>query len=97
MDGINGQPIRSKARITTFDMFGCSDAGGHMMGGTLYRKGREEVDKRFKVHFTEEEKMMSSTYRELRGMEEGLTVLVPSVRRKSLYWACDNWASVMAL
>ena len=30
VDGFNGQPIRSEARITTVDMFGCSDTGGHL-------------------------------------------------------------------
>ena len=52
------------------DLFGCSESGGHMLGGTLYIKVKEVSDKRFKVSFTEEEKGRSSTYRELRDMED---------------------------
>jgi hypothetical protein len=41
LDRSNGQLIRKAAGVTTVDMFGCSDAGGHMLGGTLYVKGKE--------------------------------------------------------
>ena len=80
MNKYNGQLIRKAAGVKTVDLFGCSDSGGHMLGGTLYIKGKEVSDRRFKVSFTEEEKGRSSTYMELRGMEEGLLILGPNLK-----------------
>ena len=68
VDKYNGQLIRKALGVKTVVLFGCSDSGGHMQGGTLYIKGKEVSDKRFKVSFTEEDKGRSSTYRELRSM-----------------------------
>jgi hypothetical protein len=63
----------------------------------LYVKGKETSKKRFQVSFTEEEKRRSSTYRELRGMEDGLTILGPDLKRKRVQWGCDNWAACRAV
>ena len=43
VDSFNGQPIRCETKITTVDKFVYSDVGGYMLGGTLCRKGKEEV------------------------------------------------------
>ena len=97
LDSYNGQMIRTAAGVTTVDLFGCSDSGGHMLGGTLYIKGKEISKKRFQVNFSEEEKGRSSPYRELRGMEDGLSILGPDLRGKRLQWGCDNWAACRAV
>ena len=68
-----------------------------MLGGTLYIKGKEVSDKRFKVSFTEEEKGRSSTYRELRGMEEGLLILGPNLKGMRVQWENDKWAACKAV
>ena len=48
---------------------------------------------RYKQHLTEEESQKSSTYRELRGIEEGLRVRGESLRGHLVRWGCDNWAA----
>ena len=50
-------------------------------------------DTRFKVSLTEKEKGASSTYRELRAIEEGLRVHGTSLRGKIVRWGCDNWSA----
>ena len=48
-------------------------------------------DTRFKVSLTEKEKGASSTFRELRVIEEGLRAHGGSLRGKIVRWGCDNW------
>ena len=86
VDKYNGQLIRKALGVKTVDLFGCSDSGGHMLGGTLYIKGKEVSDKMFKVSFMEEERGRISTYRELRGMEEGLLILGSDLRGTRVQW-----------
>ena len=50
-------------------------------------------DMRFKVSLTEKEKGASSTYRELRAIEEGLRVHGSSLRGKIVRWGCENWSA----
>ena len=57
-----------------------------MLGGTLYIKGKEVSDRRFKNSFMEEERGRISTYRELRGMEEGLLILGSDLRGTRVQW-----------
>ena len=45
----------------------------------------------FKVSLTEREKGSSSTYRELRAIEEGLRAHGRSLMGKTVRWGCDNW------
>ena len=97
VDNINGQLIRKAAGVTTVDLLGCSDAGGHMLGGTLYVKGKENDKKMFQVSFSEEEKKKSSMYRELRGIEDGLTILGSDLQGMRVNWGCDNWAACRAV
>ena len=47
----------------------------------------------FQVNLEEDEVGRSSTYRELRGIEEGFKVLGGWIRGKSVRWHCDNWSA----
>jgi hypothetical protein len=47
----------------------------------------------FKISLSEEEVFMSSTYRELRGIEEGMKALAGKVKGKGIRWHCDNWSA----
>ena len=42
---------------------------------------------------TEEERSASSTFRELRGIEEGLKFQGERLRGLTVRWGCDNWAA----
>ena len=35
----------------------------------------------------------SSTYRELRGIEEGMTALADKIVGRGVRWHCDNWSA----
>ena len=96
VEKVNGQVIRHEPGVVKADSFGFSDAGGHQIGGVLYGRDKTEILKEFKIQFSEEEKKMSSTYRELRGIEEGLKMAGEAWRRKNVRWGCDNWAAVKA-
>ena len=50
-------------------------------------------DSMFQVNLAEEEVDKSSTYRELRGIEEGFRALGSWIRGKSVRWHCDNWSA----
>ena len=93
---LNGQDIRKPAAVTKFDSFGFSDAGGHQLGGFLVDKFGKNMGSQYKVHFTTEEESKSSTFRELRGIEEGLRLHKDDLRDKSVRWSCDNWSAVKA-
>ena len=70
-----------------------SDVGGHMAGGAVF-KNRMVVDGTvFQISLSEEEVSQSSTFRELRGIEEGLKALQARIRGKHVRWHCDNWAA----
>ena len=60
------QLIRHSAGIT--EVYVCSDAGGHLIGGTVTINGKEQVQKRFQVSLEEWEKEYSSTYRRSTGL-----------------------------
>ena len=42
---------------------------------------------------TEEERSASSTFRELRGIKEGLKSQGEGLRGMTVRWGCDNWAA----
>ena len=50
-------------------------------------------DTRFRVALEEGEKSSSSTFRELRAIEEGLRAHGSSLRGKVVRWGCDNWSA----
>ena len=63
-----------------------SDAGGHMAGGCMIINKEVMEDSVFQVNLAEEEVAKSSTYRELRGIEEGFRALGGWIRGKSVRW-----------
>jgi hypothetical protein len=70
-----------------------SDAGGNMVGGCMIVNKRVCEDTVFKINLSEEEVFMSSTYRELRGIEEGMKALAGRIEGKGIRWHCDNWSA----
>ena len=48
-------------------------------------------DTRFKVLLSEKERGASSTFRELRAIEDGLRAHGNRLRGKIVRWGCDNW------
>ena len=47
----------------------------------------------FQINLTEEEVAKSSTYRELRGIEEGFKALGGWMEGRSIRWHCDSWSA----
>ena len=47
----------------------------------------------YKEYFYEHEQMMSSTFRELRAIEEGLLLRREALRGHLVRWGCGNWAA----
>ena len=47
----------------------------------------------FKVALSEKERVASSTFRELRGIEEGLKTHGCRLQGKVVCWGCDNWSA----
>jgi hypothetical protein len=47
----------------------------------------------FQINLSEEESGMSSTFRELRGIEEGIRALAGRIEGSSIRWHCDNWSA----
>ena len=70
-----------------------SDASEIQVGGARIEGSRVCWDTVFKVSLTEEERVGSSTYRELRGIEEGLRANGRNLRGKTVRWGCDNWCA----
>ena len=70
-----------------------SDAGGHMAGGCMIVNKQVWEDSVFQVSLSEEEVSRSSTYRELRGIEEGIKALGGWIKGKGIRWHCDNWSA----
>ena len=71
------------------DMF--SDASDFQLAGARFEGEQVCWDTRFKVSLSEKEKGASSTFRELRAIEEGLRAHGSSLRGKTVRWGCDNW------
>ena len=91
---LNGQKIRRQAGVQVVQprmMY--SDAGGHMAGGCMMVNKRARSDSVFQVNLTEEEVAKSSTYRELRGIEEGFKALGGWMEGRSMRWHCDSWSA----
>ena len=71
----NGHRMRKEDKVLelkTVDMY--SDAGKHMMGGAQFRGVHIVEGSAFKQHFSEQESEMSSNFRELRAIEEGVRI-----------------------
>ena len=72
------------------DMF--SDASDFQLAGAMFEGEEVCWDTRFKVSLTDREREASSTFQELRAVEEGLRVYGKSLRGKIVRWGWDNWS-----
>ena len=91
---LSGQKIRRGAGVQVVQpKMLYSDAGGNMAGGCMIVNKRVCEDTIFKINMSEEEVFRSSTYRELRGIEEGLKALAGRIEDKRIRWHCDNWSA----
>ena len=91
---LNGQRIRKMAGVQVLrPKLLYSDAGGHMAGGAMMHDKIVCDGTIFKVSLTEAEVTRSSTFRELRGIEEGLKALQVKITGRPVRWHCDNWAA----
>ena len=70
-----------------------SDASEFQLAGARIEDGEVSWDTRFKIALREDERKTSSTYRELRGIEEGLRSQGEKLRGMKVRWGCDNWAA----
>ena len=94
MKRLNGQMIRKAPGVKVMrprELY--SDAGGFMAGGGRVENKKVFKDTVFQVHLTPEEVEESSTFRELRGIEEGIRAVGPGLRGSRVRWHCDNWAA----
>ena len=71
------------------DMF--SDASDFQLAGARFEGEQVCWDTRFKVSLSEKERGASSTFRELRAIEEGLRAHGNSLRGNTVRLGCDNW------
>ena len=88
------QSIRKAARILRY--YVCSDGGKWYVGGRVAKDGTELVEKRFQHPLEDWEAEESSTFRELRSMEVGLTLIGPEAAGCVLRYGNDNYAAVRA-
>jgi hypothetical protein len=82
-----GQLIRHSAEVLEY--YVCSDSGEHHIGGSVSKKGTEQVNQRFQVSLEDWEKEQSSTYRELRSIESELELIGPEARGKAVRYGKD--------
>ena len=90
LEDFSGQPIRHSASILEY--YVCSYSGKCQIGGRVSWKGAEKREKRFQVTLNECETNASSTYRELRFIESGLTLIGPEARVCVVKYGHDNYA-----
>ena len=84
---LNGQKIRREAGVQVVcPRMLYSDAGGNMAVGCMIVNKKVCDDSVFQINLSEEEVFKSSTYRELRGIEEGMKALASRIgqRREGL-------------
>ena len=91
---LNGHLMRKEDRVlsvTSIEMY--SDASAYLLGGAQFRGETEVQGTRYQACLSEEEVVRSSTYRELRAIEEGLRVRGSELEGHVVRWGCDNWAA----
>ena len=91
LDDFSGQLIRHAASI--LDKYVCSDSGKYQVDGRVCRKGAENKRKRFQVALEDWETEASSTYRELRSIEMGLSLIGPEAKGTVVRYGNDNYAA----
>ena len=93
---LNGWTMRISEDVS-YCKGGCvnmfSDASEFQLAGARIEDGEVSWDTRFKIALREDERKTSSTYRELRGIEEGLRSQGEKLRGMKVRWGCDNWAA----
>ena len=67
--------------------------GGHMAGGARIEDSGVFNNSVFQINLSSEEVSKSLTFRELRGIEEGLKALRSEVSGGAVRWHCDNWGA----
>ena len=98
LSSVNGQVMRKQDKVVTLEtkeMF--SDASEFMLGGAQFVSELEVPGTRYQACLSEEELGKSSTFRELRAVEEGLRVRGSDHRGCFMRWGCDNWAAAMII
>ena len=70
-----------------------SDVSDRQVGGAGFDGEKVAWDTVFKVVLAEEERKRSSTFRELRGIEEGILANGKRLQRKTVIWGFDKWAA----
>ena len=77
---LNGQKIRREAGVQVVcPRMLYSDAGGNMAGGCMIVNEKVSDGSLFQINLSEEEVFKSSTYRELRGIKEGMKALASRI------------------
>ena len=91
---VNGHIMRKEDKVIsteTREMF--SDASEFLLGGAQFSGDTEVLGTRYQACLLGSEVGMSSTYRELRAVEEGLKLRGSEFRGHLVRWGCDNWAA----
>ena len=70
-----------------------SDASNVEVAGARIESEEVCLDTVFEVALSEKERVESSTFRELREIEECLMVHGSSLQGKIVCWGCDNWSA----
>ena len=90
---LNSQRIRNMVGVQVVrPQLLYSDAGGHMAGGAMFGNKMVVGNTIFQINLTEAEVSQSATFRELKGIEEGLKALQAQIKGRHMRWHCDNWA-----
>ena len=91
---LNGYCMRKRDRVVevaTREMF--SDASDFMLAGAEFVSVTRKTETDYQACLGIEELGTSSTYRELRAIEEGLKVRGRELQGSFVRWGCDNWAA----
>ena len=94
--GLNGFRMRREDKVLVVrsrEMY--SDASDFQMAGAEFSGTRREQGTEYQAYFEEDERSASSTFRELRAIEEGLRVRGQELRGSLVRWGCDNWSAGM--
>ena len=92
--GLNGHIMRKNDKVdqvATRDMY--SDASDYLLAGAEFVGKTKKTETEYQACLEEDEIGTSSTYRELRAIEEGLKVRGRELRGSVVRWGCDNWAA----
>ena len=92
--GLNGYVMRKKDRVeelSSRQMY--SDASEFLLAGAEFVGNSKREGTEFQACLKDEELGTSSTFRELRAIEEGLKVRGKELQGAVVRWGCDNWAA----